>query len=261
MWIYSLPLAALGLFVVGTCVLLTWVAVFLMRRHGWTLSHDDHLEAAVLHQIVGVLYAVTLGLIVVSIQEDYSEVERAAVAEASAVGDLHRHADGLQEPAGSRIKANVRRYVDSVLDEEWPAIRRGGRSDSTEAIVDRLARDISTLAPANRHDELLLPELLDSTQTILDRRRERIFLGQQGVSRALWAVIILGGAVTIGFACGFKFDDHLKHYLATGALATMFGLMVFLVVALDHPLWGSLSVRPEAFETIRASLAQGPQRP
>lgn len=259
MWIYDLPLVVLGIGVVGTCVALTWAAVLVMRRNRWQLSGAELGHAAVLHQVIGVLYAVTLGLIVVSVQNDYADVEHAVTAEASAVSDLYRHADGLQEPNRTRIKTLISQYVGSVLDVEWPAIQRGGTSIETWVIADGLASEVSTFTPVNHHDELLLPRLLEETQTLLDWRRERIFRGQQGLSRAIWGVICLGGAVTILFACAFRLDGGLKHYLVTAALATIFGLMIFLILALDHPLWGSLSVQPDAFAAIRTSLS-GPQQ-
>lgn len=256
MWLYDLPLVVMGTGVVGLCIALTWTAVFVMRRHGWVLSDFEHGHAAVLHQVIGVLYAVTLGLIVVSVQGDYSDVEHAATAEASAVSDLYRHADGLQEPDRTRIKTLISQYITAVIDVEWPALERGGASDDTWVLADGLAREVSTFTPANHHDELILPTLLQDTQTLLDRRRERIFRGQQGLSRAIWAVICLGGAVTVLFACAFRLDGLMKHFLVTGALATIFGLMIFLILALDHPLWGSLSVRPDAFEAIRTNIAR-----
>jgi hypothetical protein len=41
----------------------------------------------------------------------------------------------------------------------------------------------------------------------------------------------------------------LQGFLVT-ALGCLVGLIVFLIVAMDHPLWGELSVSSDAFELL-----------
>ncbi|MBA3542933.1 MAG: hypothetical protein H0T83_00590, partial [Chthoniobacterales bacterium] len=40
----------------------------------------------------------------------------------------------------------------------------------------------------------------------------------------------------------------------TGMMAAMFGLMAFLIIAMDHPLWGDVSVTPDALVTVRDNI-------
>ena len=95
------------------------------------------------------------------------------------------------------------------------------------------------------------------TNSLLDRRRERLFVGQQGIGGTLWVVIILGGMVTIiGYACAFQVHSLRTHLAVTGLMAVMFGLMAFLIVAMDHPLWGHLSVTPDALMTVRTNITR-----
>jgi len=37
-------------------------------------------------------------------------------------------------------------------------------------------------------------------------------------------------------------------------MAAMFGLMAFLIIAMDHPLWGDVSVTPDALMTARDNI-------
>ncbi|HYJ80426.1 MAG TPA: hypothetical protein VEW03_12515 [Longimicrobiaceae bacterium] len=253
-WLYDLPLLVLSLGFVLGCALLGIGGVLLARRSGWTVSPEDNGTAAALHAFVGVVYAVALGLMVVSVQEDYGDVEQAVVTEANAAGDLFRSMEALEPPARSRLQAMLARYVSLVVTEEWPASRHGRRSDTTWRAIDQLARAIDTFQPATPAEERMLPDLVTDSDALLDARRMRLFLGQQGIGAVTWLVIVVGGIVTLGFACCFYMERPRTQLLLTGLMGGMLGLMLFLVVAMDHPLWGRLSVKPDAFLELRTNF-------
>lgn len=255
-WIYDLPLWVMCLMFMLGSVALGVGGVLLARRSGWTVSPDDNGTAASLHAFVGVVYAVALGLMVVAVQGEYGEVEAAAREEASAAGDLYGALEGMTPATRAALRAEVSGYLRMVVEEEWPAVQHGRTSEDTWHAVDRLSRRIHTLEPASPAEERLFPELTEEMDKMLDARRRRLFLGQSGIGAATWIVILLGGTITLGFACFFHMERLRSQLFLTGLTAAMFGLMLFLIVAMDHPLWGRLSVQPDAFHEIRASIAR-----
>lgn len=256
MWLYDIPLWALGSLVVGVSVIAAWCACLIARRFHWMIRPEDQGPAGVLHQFIGVLYAVALALIVVNVQSSYAEVEQAVLNEASSVSNLYRDLDGLEEPAQATFQKLTLQYLNSAIDVEWAIQRRGKVSEDTWALMDRLEHDLAMFWPASPHDQALTQALLADRKTVLDRRRERLFVGQQGIGTTLWIVIILGGIVTIGYACAFQVQSVRTHLAVTGLMAVMFGLMAFLIIAMDHPLWGDLSVGPDALVTVRNNIGR-----
>lgn len=255
-WIYDLPLWLMcAMFVLGS-VAPGVGGVLLARWSGWTVSPGDNGTAASLHAFVGVVYAVALGLMVVAVQGEYGEVEEAARAEASAAGKLYRALDGMTPATRAALQGELGEYVRMVIEDEWPATSQGETSESTWRTLDGLARRIHTHEPASPAEERLLPVLLEEMDEMLDARWRRLFLGQSGIGAVTWIVIVLGGAITLGFACFFHMERLRSQLLLTGLTAAMFGLMLFLIVAMDHPLWGRLSVRPDAFREIQANFAR-----
>ena len=249
--VYSLPLWILAVLLMALCVGVGLGGVLLARRLGWTVEPDDNTGAGMLHAFIGVVYAVALGLIVVQVQEEYGEVDEAVVAEASAVGDLYRTLDGWSEPDRARLRGEVRQYVQLVVNHEWPAVRGGGQSDTTWRQMDRVAEGIVRLRPADDREGTLYGELLGDVDAVLDARRTRLFHGVEGIGAVMWTVILLGGVVTLGFACIFHFASPRTQMATTAVMAAMFGLMFFLIIAMDHPLWGDLSVEPDALVELQ----------
>ena len=60
--------------------------------------------------------------------------------------------------------------------------------------------------------------------------------------------------LNIGLSLPITSKDILLDLILTTAFSLMVGIMVFLIFALDHPLWGEVSVRPDAFEYAKANM-------
>jgi hypothetical protein len=64
----------------------------------------------------------------------------------------------------------------------------------------------------------------------------------------LWAVLLVGGVITVGFTYLFGLRSTVVHVLMVAALALIIGLVLFTVAALDYPFRGDVRIGPEAFE-------------
>lgn len=253
-FLYNLPLWALGLVLLCACLAYVALSVEATRRFGWKLDPDEIATATVLHAFVSVLYAVALALIVVNVQAEFSAVEDAALTEASKVSDLYRNLDGLDGPDRARLQAEIRQYVDLVLDKEWPANNQGLQSEETIRAIDMLARHIIQLHPTTPDAQVVQGALLTDIDDVLDARRKRLFMGQASMSPIMWLIIAAGAAITIGFASLFPMRRVSRQIAVMSLAAVMFGLMIFLVVAMDRPLRGELSVQPDAFRLIKGNI-------
>ena len=89
--------------------------------------------------------------------------------------------------------------------------------------------------------------MLEAMDGALEDRDDRISEGSTGINGVLWVTLIIGAFVTVGFTFLFGFKHTLIQQLMIGSLATLIGLMLFLIVALDFPFRGGLTVTPDAF--------------
>lgn len=255
-WIYDVPLPALCALILTVSVLYAVAAVLGVRRLRWRLDADDNGTAAALHAFIGVLYAVALGLLVVAAQGDNGDVEKSVSDEANAIGNLFRITAGLEPASRVRLAREIAAYVRLVVSDEWPATQHAGTSATTWRAMDRLANDVYTFVPATPREERVYPQLVGEMEEVLDARRDRLYLGQQGVGAVTWTIIVLGGMITIGFAAFFRMGSVRAHMLLTGLAAAMFGLMLFLLLAMDHPLWGRVSIDPGPFRDLEAGFVR-----
>lgn len=90
-------------------------------------------------------------------------------------------------------------------------------------------------------------ETIPAYNSLIDLRRQRQEALKGGVPGVLWLVVLLGAMATIGFSHCFVVTSYRLHALLTGVLAVMIGLLILLLVVLDHPYWSEISVSSEPY--------------
>jgi hypothetical protein len=261
--IYTIPLLLLFILILVPCLIVGLAGVWLVRRYDLMLDPEDNGTAALAHAFVGVLYAVALGLMVVGVQSGYTEVEMIVMKEAYLAGDLYLDSEGLSEQGGLEIQELTKQYVDAVIEKEWPAISAGNLVEQqtrsiqeTRSIIDRLSHAIITYEAESNRDLVVYAELLSGVNDLLVQRRERLHLGVDGVGVVTWMVVVMGALITIGMAWFYNTRGTRAHYGLVASMSLMFGLMIFLIIAMDHPLWGKFSVTSEPFKEVQGKITE-----
>ena len=73
---------------------------------------------------------------------------------------------------------------------------------------------------------------------------------EEGVPAVLWAVLVLGGVVTVGFTYLFGLESTWSHRLMVAAVSGLIGLVLFTIGTLEYPFSGGTRIGPEAFELV-----------
>ena len=121
-------------------------------------------------------------------------------------------------------------------------------------VVDAVFSGWMHFEPTTEGEKLVVAETLSRLNSFQAVRRNRIQTGISGLEPVLWIVVLVGGLVNAGICCLFWVENKRLHGLMMGVLGMMIGVVVYLILALDHPLWGELSVQPTAFEAVADSI-------
>ena len=74
------------------------------------------------------------------------------------------------------------------------------------------------------------------------------------VSAVMWIVIVAGALISLSGAFFFRVEDARLHGMLVTLLATFIGLVIFMILALDHPFRGDLGLRPEPYQFLYDQL-------
>lgn len=241
------PGLLLGLMFIGVSVVLALGGLLLVRRNVALSTLESHNDVAgFIIAVVGVLYAVLLAFVVVVVWEQFEDAESTAENEATLALSLYRDASVFPVQADD-IRQALRRYAVSVVDHEWPEMAaqedEDRRTDSALASVFGAYRNVQ---PQGAQETVFYSESIERLDDMAEARSTRVFASSSKLPTPLWAVLLFGAAVTVGFTYFFGLPNLRAQSLMVGSLAAIVSLVLFLVLLLDLPFSGDVAVGPTA---------------
>lgn len=253
--IYSLPTWVLGVLVVGLAATVSGLGLLVVHHVVPTEVRRAHNDiAGYVSNSAAFVYAVLLAFLAVGVWEDYGKAQLTVQREAAAASDVFRAAEGYPEAFRHRVRAGIRAYVDMVLGEEWALQARDRMTDVGWRAIEALHRTMLDFEPRGPREQVVHTEALRHMHTLIDQRRLRILLGAAGLPPVVWAVILVGSALTVSFAFFLGTANVRAHVAMTMMLGATIGLGLFLLIAMAYPFRGGAGIGPEAFERIHDNI-------
>jgi hypothetical protein len=250
MWLWGTVLVALSSAVAcaGLLVFHRLVHVDVRKAHndlaGFTLA------------VVGVLYAVLLAFIAIATWEAFSRASDIVENESDYAGGIYFDTRGLPQAKGQPIRDAIARYVSIVINEEWPVQQAGNTPDQGWKPLRDLNTAIATIHPQNLGDAMIQSELLRSWNQLYLTRSSRLSAVQGHVPGPVWWILLLGGAITTAYTYFFGYHNFAMHMAMTGILAATLALVVVMIIDLDRPFRGAISVTADPFIMTQQSWSQ-----
>ncbi len=225
--------------------------LFVVRQF---VSADEAAEvndvAGFIYASLAVLYAVVAAFITVIIWERYSATEQLIESEASALAALFRHVEAFDPNVREEYRNAIRSYVEAILTDEWHTMRRGEPGQETQHRIERLWTLTHRLRVTTTESAAWLEIMVTTMNEAANLRRLRLSKSQGGVPVIMWALLLIGGAITVGYTYLFGLENVTAHAIMTGSLAAVLALILTVVVLMNHPFRGGLSVNPEPLARV-----------
>jgi hypothetical protein len=208
-------------------------------------AHNDLAGFTV--AIISVTYAVLLAFIAIATWESYIRAEDIVQSEADFVGSIYRDTQGLPAEMGRDIRADLQDYIGIVIHQEWPIQRAGETPSEGWRPLHKLHSAIATMRPADLGESVIEAELLKTLNELYRARASRLSAAAGHIPDVVWWIILFGGAITTGYTYLFGFHSFGMHLVMTASVAASLALVVVLIMALDWPFRGEVSISPDAF--------------
>ena len=251
-WIYDIPPKELALGLVALFVGFYWAGAVLVRP----ILRQFVKNTPGANDIVGyilscfcVFYGLLLGLIAVTAYQNVSDAGENVTREAAALSALYEDASRYPEPHGQNLRWLLRDYTRYVIKYAWPLQQRGIVPEEgtirAEAFHDRLL-DFQPKSPA---EEILHAEALRQLNHFLECRRMRLFSVKSALPTSMWYVMILGAFFNIMLCWMFNMK-LISHIVLGGILSAYLGTMMYLIVDMNQPFRGDVSISAEPYELL-----------
>ena len=240
-----------GLLIVAVVTVVAVGGLVLVQSLVSTERRKQHNDVAgFIYAVLGVSYAVLLGLMLIAVWEQWNAAQDVASDEANELAGIFWFAHALPQPEGRHIQELARSYAQVVVEEEWPLMAQGRSSPKAWATLDDLRGTILGLDPPTGAQQVRYNQVLEQLHGLGDARRETLLAASEGLASILWVVLIGGGVITVAFTYLFGLEDTVVHTLMVAALAKNLSLSLITVAALDYPFKGDVRIHPAASEQV-----------
>jgi hypothetical protein len=249
--------ALLGLLLVGGTVLFAVCALAIARRYIRERTGAFHNEVMIaLYAGASVMYAVLLGFMVVVIWQAYDTAHRNVGDEAANLVSLYRLTYGLEAKEGVQMRDLVRGYTKAVIIEEWPILgTTGAGSNKTRKVLGDIDRLFATMdSQVKAADAEVDAEILRTKSAIVSDRNIRLIEASDTTPWVIWLGAFGGAAIIIVMSCFIDMQRAMPHFLMTGMMSSLIGLLLFIVVSLSQPFTGALPISPKHFRQALAIM-------
>jgi len=201
---------------------------------------------------VAVLFSLFAAFLANDVRHQSDEAAQAVAHEADGLRSIMRLSEALGAPAAP-VRAAAGAYADAVLEQEWPAMRRGAilsedlrpLRNLTSAV---LTHDLAASAPAAAHQALV-----DALIEVRQARLERVTLIASRSAPVNWLGVVILGVLTQVAVAVVQLDKMRPQALALFVFTTAFAATVVLIGLYARPYAANgVSDAP-----LRAAVATG----
>jgi hypothetical protein len=238
----SLP-ATLALVVGGALV----AAFFVLVKHRFFPPDPDEEPredvAEYISMMIGVIYALVLGLALVAVWGTYSSAQTDVQNESSALHQVYLLADSLPPAAEQEVRQTADAYAHYVRTVEWRRMAHHQPLGPEGWTMLNKLRDVyQSTEPAKASEQNAAQEALSQISSLDESRMARESDGESTMSPVLWAGLYIGGALTVGFMFMFGVRRTATHLIMVMGLSGFIVFLILVIYQLDAPFSGMLSV-------------------
>lgn len=212
---------------------------------GWQLS------------ILGTTYAVIVGFMLYTVWTNFGMADLNADAEANAVVNVYRIAEGLPNLQRDELRIAAREYANTVIEKDWPAMARDQDGDFESSEINRrMWHILMSVKAASPTESTAEDHALSELSAMAEHRRIRRLQSISKLPGILWCVLIIGGTVTIMSSCMFGAESAWLHGLQVFAFSLLVALALVAIADIDRPFQGSVHVKDWAFRRAQANMSE-----
>jgi hypothetical protein len=238
------------------CSLLFMAALNGLWPSAWRRQHNDLIGWQL--SILGTTYAVMLGFMLYTVWTNFVSADLNADAEANALVNVYRLAEGLPDEQRVKLMQAARSYADVVVARDWPAMARNSNTAfESQRITNSMWHILMTVKTASPEQLTAEDHALYELSAMAEHRRIRELQSTSKLPGVLWCVLLIGGFVTIASSCTFGAGGGIVlHALQVGALSLLIALVLVAIGDIDRPFQGSVHVNDSAFRRAQQNMKE-----
>lgn len=219
------------------------------------LIHND--VAGFIYAAIGAIYGVLLAFVVVVVWEQYDSTRVNTQQEATTALQLYYEMGILEDGRAQELRSGLLNYLRDVVDKEYPAMTRLTQINTNPASAAGLVsvwQAAKKLQPDTAQEQILYDGMLAGLAELSRLRAQRLDDAWEALPEVIWLGLLGGAIITMLFAILLGTENTRVHALMVTLQAVLIGLIFHMVIQMDHPFVGALSISDEPFTKVIDAL-------
>jgi hypothetical protein len=189
--------------------------------------------------VVAAYIGILIAFAGVQVWQEFQDAQNAVHREAAAAAQLYRDL-ATYGPATLDARQDLRGYVDSVIEDEWPLLSKGQSSARTDVALFKLYDAMGHMRPADTRDGTIYTAAFDNLNELVALRRDRLIHSESGMPVILWIVGLAGSVLIVAYTATFK--PSRANVMMISGISLALGLVFLFILIVDRPFMGAFSV-------------------
>ena len=226
-----------------TVIVLLWSRPLIAR---WVADEHNTVVGA-LFAAAGVVYAVVLAFVVFVVWAQWGAADSSIVAEAASMVSAYRATEVLPQPQQKQAQDGLRAFANNEIETEWSrtaTLKPHTTADNLNPVwaAFRTFQPTDPMPVAAEQDAI-------GRMSDLEEKQHMVHLAGEGtLPDVFWLVLLVGAVGTVAFSYVMAMENARVHAVASGALAAMLAILLFLVYALNFPFSGAVHVSQQPIQ-------------
>jgi hypothetical protein len=253
MWFHSYLMG--GCLIIGAILIATGGLLITRKFTNPDKLRSTHEVGGYLMAIVGTLYSVLLGLIVVDAMGKFQAARDVTEREANCLANVFILSARLPEATRTAIRKGCTDYANAVVDVEWEDMANAQECTNARRLAVNMQEVLMDFEPTTENQKGLYPQMIADTSELWKCRRSRINIATNGLPPVEWVTLIVGALITVFFTFFFEVGQLRVQLVMTAMVAILISLNLFMVLAFGYPFTGDMRLSPTAFQLDQAIFA------
>ena len=255
-WFYAHSTWEVAGAVCTVLIVIPLIGLYIFHRLvDWNTREEDTSMIGLSYALCGGIYAVVLAFVAVGTYETMDRSTIIASEEANSLGGLAFDSAGLPAELGARVRADIDKYIDTVTKKEWPSQQAYQMQEHNYEQgwiqVRQISMDLANYEPSTQGQATVKAEMVHVINDLFSARRARLLAANAHLPDAVWQMLVFGLGLVAVYVFLFGPHSYKMHMAVTGLTMLSIGLVFTLIIALDYPFRGELSVDDEAYLGVK----------
>ncbi|MEV3859869.1 hypothetical protein AB0J38_36880 [Streptomyces sp. NPDC050095] len=228
------------IYTLASLVVCALVVVATVMRHRRVDADEDTSETPdvleYMVMMVGVVYAIVLGLAIAGVWEARSAAEDTVQREAQALYEIDQRLDVYPDDFRTQVRGHIDAYARHAVTAEWPAMEDDVQPGAAGGeLLGQIRHDLAHRAPADELQAQAYQPLLDQVAAADDARHQRLDSAGTTLPGVVWFGLVAGGAVTLALLYALQIQRSTRELMLATAFSALVVFLLFMVWSFDAP--------------------------